>query len=307
MELVGIAGRELLWEAARVLHTSFVLTEKMRSKSSWKDSTLYKYRCWTNDYHKALLTKNEIYFSSIDEINDPYDCKIPLRYDLLTDEEWRSHVEAYLRSKYFRWNDSVIDELVDEFIQKGQHRDPENQAAITKQQEEYRRKQFGMFSTSLVRDNVMMWSHYSDSHQGFCVGYDQKLLMGFLAGISHSLHFFHPPIKVTYVPRLPKLIPNLFSFEDHVLQPLESKWNIWRYEKEVRIFLFHYEDLLSKATKTVTLPEGLVSEVILGSEASEQTKQEIIEVLRQRSDSIPLFQVARKPNEFKLVCAPVNY
>ncbi len=279
----------------------------MRSKASWTDSTLYKYRCWSNDYHKTLLTKNEIYFSSVDEINDPYDCKIPLRYDLLTEQQWRLQLEAFLKMKYVEFDDQQIDEKINEIMKSGGPGSATSQQVILDNQEKYRVGHFGLFSSSLVCDHVMMWSHYGDSHQGFCIGFDQVRLVSFLQGISHAHHFFLEPLKVAYVPEIPELIPIEYSFEDQIVRPIEIKWDIWKYEEEVRLILLHYSDRLSQDSRTITLPEGMASEVILGSEASEQTKGEIVEVLRQRSDSISLFQIARKPYEFGLTCEPVNY
>ena len=47
---------------------------------------LYKYRVWEHDYHKRILTEDEIYFASSADFNDPFDCAIPIRYDALTRE-----------------------------------------------------------------------------------------------------------------------------------------------------------------------------------------------------------------------------
>jgi len=43
--------------------------------------TLYKYRDWYNDYHKQILTENQIFLSSQNAFNDPFDAVIPFRYD----------------------------------------------------------------------------------------------------------------------------------------------------------------------------------------------------------------------------------
>lgn len=50
-------------------------------------SILYKYRNWKDDYHKGLLTHNEIYFASPKDFNDPYDCRITERFVNRTPEE----------------------------------------------------------------------------------------------------------------------------------------------------------------------------------------------------------------------------
>ncbi len=48
---------------------------------------VYKYRCWSNTFHKNLLTKNEVFLSSPSVFNDPFDCRIPKNYLLLDNDE----------------------------------------------------------------------------------------------------------------------------------------------------------------------------------------------------------------------------
>jgi hypothetical protein len=38
---------------------------------------IYKYRNWSDKHHKNVLKKNELYMSSPEEFNDPFDCRIP--------------------------------------------------------------------------------------------------------------------------------------------------------------------------------------------------------------------------------------
>ena len=48
---------------------------------------LYKYRDWTNKFHRNLITHQEIYLPKPSEFNDPFDGNIPIRWDLMTYEE----------------------------------------------------------------------------------------------------------------------------------------------------------------------------------------------------------------------------
>ena len=46
---------------------------------------LYKYRMWQDpskkeQYQRKILTDNEIYLSSAEQFNDPFDCSLPFRY-----------------------------------------------------------------------------------------------------------------------------------------------------------------------------------------------------------------------------------
>ena len=48
---------------------------------------MYKYRDWTNSYNKRVLTERELYLARPDSFEDESDCKVPIRYDLLTDDD----------------------------------------------------------------------------------------------------------------------------------------------------------------------------------------------------------------------------
>lgn len=38
---------------------------------------LYKYRTWSNEYHKTILTENKVYLSSPRDFEDNLDCNVP--------------------------------------------------------------------------------------------------------------------------------------------------------------------------------------------------------------------------------------
>ncbi|MCH7771869.1 MAG: hypothetical protein IIA49_12775, partial [Bacteroidetes bacterium] len=48
---------------------------------------VYKYISWEKDYHRKIVLENKIFFSSVENFNDPFDSRIPLRYDKGTDEQ----------------------------------------------------------------------------------------------------------------------------------------------------------------------------------------------------------------------------
>ena len=41
--------------------------------------SLCKYRFWEDEYHKRVLTDNELFYSRRKRFNDPYDCGLPFR------------------------------------------------------------------------------------------------------------------------------------------------------------------------------------------------------------------------------------
>ncbi len=47
---------------------------------------LYKYRDWDNVNNRRFILNREVYLSSPEKFEDQFDCKIPIRYDLMTEE-----------------------------------------------------------------------------------------------------------------------------------------------------------------------------------------------------------------------------
>ena len=49
--------------------------------------TVYKYRSWTNNFHKEIISEQVVFMARPTSFEDPFDCKLQKRYDLLTDYE----------------------------------------------------------------------------------------------------------------------------------------------------------------------------------------------------------------------------
>ena len=45
---------------------------------------VYKYRNWNDQNHKTIITQKEVFFASPSSFDDPHDCRIPIRHDLLS-------------------------------------------------------------------------------------------------------------------------------------------------------------------------------------------------------------------------------
>jgi hypothetical protein len=46
---------------------------------------VYKYRDWNNPFHKNILLHNEIYLASPKDFNDPFDCRIPMNFQNMSE------------------------------------------------------------------------------------------------------------------------------------------------------------------------------------------------------------------------------
>ena len=117
----------------------------------------YKYRP-ANDFTIALLEKQEMKFSFAEEYNDPFDSKLIMNVDSSTD----SILQRLERTPIPEKKKQIIRNRI-----KG--------GEVTN--EEYMRLAYEVgkrtiMSTCFAGDpeNLLLWSHYADSHKGICIG-----------------------------------------------------------------------------------------------------------------------------------------
>ena len=137
---------------------------------------------------------------------------------------------------------------------------------------------FKFVSLSRNNENLLMWSHYSASHEGYVLAFDRN----------HS--FFSTAEAVRYR----RIRANFngakipFSKEDILKHVVLEKAIDWAYEEEERLFLQDTPDSAvnigsDKWGQPIILnsiPEDCILGVYLGVKASEEFKKQIIEVLK---------------------------
>ncbi|WP_268011486.1 DUF2971 domain-containing protein [Aeromonas veronii] len=112
-------------------------------------------------------------------------------------------------------------------------------------------RNMGIISLTKSQDNKLMWAHYANSHSGFVVGFDTKMLSKYISSIKSTAPAVYPSPKklhkVKYRTRrfncnsLTKLnIDNLdeFKFAKHLITEISTiKSTDWKYENEYRYIL----------------------------------------------------------------------
>ncbi len=179
---------------------------------------LYKYRAFDR-LSIQIFTKTELYFAKADNLNDPYEISLPMTFEG-TDEQ----IKAKLQSL----NIPVTDEHVRNV------KDSQTRKELKKQAEENlveARNTAGICSFSAVNDDILLWSHYSDCHKGFCLEFD----------VTTSFFKSRENGKPLYLPvEYPEIIPSKSYFKntpkESVLASFLNKYSGWSYEKEWRLF-----------------------------------------------------------------------
>lgn len=179
---------------------------------------LYKYKSLTKET-LTIFTNRSLYFTNPSKFNDPFDGQLSPR-------EFASE----LRSIGIEPTSNRI-ELGSNHVSTILHNS-------------------GVYCLSKKPDDLLMWSHYADSHTGICIGFKEdieKYLSIDLAKLNR--------IEVSYDQKHPfyeihqeLLFTNKYEtddpFEDHfrlaedlLIASLSKKHESWKYEKEVRLIL----------------------------------------------------------------------
>jgi len=238
---------------------------------------LYKYRSWNNIYNKRFITEREVFMASPNQFEDKFDCKSPVRYDLM------NHKKA--KTVYTRI--SNLDENLSRQQKRNRVRELLNKKDYLKPEfnDNYQKIYFkGYFERlgilSLTAENCLdsMWEKYADNHSGFCVGYNSRILFNFLGGGG----------KVAYPHQLPILLPYpIMSREEIRWKQVYFKEKKWEFEKEYRTQKF-WEYPATISDRQITLPKEAFNCVILGKNMNEYDRIEIIDSIKNNIGNIDI-------------------
>lgn len=246
---------------------------------------LYKYRDWKDDFHKKILLENELYLSSVDKFNDPFDSTFPFQHNK------KELTEQNVIKKFVEINSKNYPNVpVIEFIKEAKERFAKGEFTsddFWRRNHEQTKKQinemYGICCLTTKNDNLLMWAHYANSHTGICIGFNTELLY----------KSENPMIlKVTYSDTFPK-IP-LFENGSGMLSLTTTKSKHWKYEDEYRLSKHH------SPKTTIKLKPDTITEIIFGCNIDNQSREEIISIVKEKSLKIKLYDCRVDDKEFKL-------
>ncbi|HEV2598631.1 DUF2971 domain-containing protein [Sphingopyxis sp.] len=177
------------------------IEEAFATKFPHIPAKLYKYRDFSNSYHKQALECDQQWFSSPDNFNDPFDTVANFKSDKLprqrqTLEECLAEVELIraTEAKGGKWIASPITDPISVEQWRKEVLEPLTLQLPKEHQDIFRamlrssnedlndelvsgtsaflRNGFSALSLSADPTSNLMWSHYSASHKGFCIEYD---------------------------------------------------------------------------------------------------------------------------------------
>ncbi len=187
---------------------------------------------------------------------------------------------------------STIDELNDPFdLCSIDTAHPAIEQALTEYITRFRRTT-GLLCFSRNWDNLLMWSHYGRSHTGICLGFDIP------DGQPDGGH----DMEVCYQPNLLVIRSGADVNNDLANKLLRTKYEVWSYEQEVRLFVKLNDSPDDKGR--FWFPFGVdleLREVIVGAQCSQKDNNALTQVLQCHHDSVVCSWAYMRRDAFSLI------
>lgn len=175
---------------------------------------VYKYRATGKNLERDLnsIAENYFYAPNAEKLNDPCETLV------LSD---RFKNQTKLIGKIFgrKSKESIINlhSAIDDFVST--------------------KKDIGIYSLSKSYNDELLWVHYANNHQGFCIEYDFDILMD-----KNSFYNFYS-FDVDYSSQPPQIEIRDVSSGDNMMllkKIVGTKSQKWSYEREIRIITDKY-------------------------------------------------------------------
>lgn len=237
---------------------------------------VYKYRTFS-EYSLENFNNDTIWITNPVNFNDPFDSisidnNISLKK--LVDERYASVKQMVMNDENKDLYRDIHDKFKSIISQKELKKMSEVIEYVTAERTQHT---FKVACLSEINTSVLMWSHYSNDHKGFCIEYngqeiyDDKLI---------KRRFF--PVK--YIDENEKQVPiSALALDYPGLYSVLCKTNVWSYEKEWRI-CFGIEDNLLPSN--IQLPKS--TGVYLGAKMPDEHRKTIINIAKTKN--IPIYQ-----------------
>ena len=254
---------------------------------------IYKYRDWSNDFHKKTIINRELFFASPALFNDPIDCKIPVAYYKLEEDSELAlkYFEGYVAKTFPNENEIERQLRVQVFIKEGKFRDQRWLECTEQLEFKQLSEKFGILSLSKHKEKMLLWSHYAASHTGFCIGFKTDEL--FL-----NKERFGRAGQVIYNEEFPIILPTECPY-DQLIKQIYTKSNVWCYEDEYRV-------IKDPPNQTVEFTQNEVAEIIVGSGMKESEVKSVISICKCNFPETPIFKAIVIPRTFKLDFKQIN-
>ena len=251
---------------------------KKNTESVLEYAILYKYMSVEGTIE--ALKNSTIKFSAPETFNDPFDCDSRIIDLSNPSEEYYKHIVDIIapNAKFAQRKRKLI-----EIRKQGIHLTVENVKKVLNQK---------IACLTIHYNNLLMWAHYAGGHTGCCIGWDFERLFRSLIPSFGSVRC----LKVKYVDDLP-IIDYFKCPKRAAISWSFVKSNVWQYEDEIRLVV---EDSPESLCSYVPVPSNIFKAIYLGTKISEEKKNEIIQICRDKYSGMKIYKMELKSGKFEL-------
>jgi len=260
-----------------------------------KPMKLYKYES-VNTHSLSNLKKQQIYFSKPKNFNDPFDCSITCSCNEMTKKDLHKLHKHLMNLDDIR-NDSMNK---NEFKKRFGSDEPnllfnDHITSLTETTVNNALSSImnnnGISCFSEINNEILMWSHYADSHKGFCLEFDT----------SHDP--FENSLKVTYNKKIPRIDTVDFFMkdgDDQVTKACCTKHKSWKYEKEWRV-------LKDEGDTSYGYPAEALTAVYFGAEMDFAHLEIIALIIQSQNQNVKFYQGKKSKTDFLVEFTQCEY
>ena len=230
-----------------------------------------------------------MYFSHADQFNDPFDCKIRFNQEA-TDDDWRRNFNDFLRKSQPGLTTVQIETMIEQKLRDPRLHDEKYLDEIDNKNRDYHLNKVGIFSLSADPAQMLMWSHYSDSHRGCCLQFSTN----------HKFFLLAEPVSY------PLTYPNVSFFQatkdvnEFIKMQLLTKSDSWKYEQEWRVLEF------DGPRKFYPFDVAGLTGIIFGHWMKSEDKDLIRRLTEKRDPPLQFHQAVPWKREFKMQIIPLS-
>jgi hypothetical protein len=160
------------------------------------------------------------------------------------------------------------------------------QTTIQKTLHNIRQQSFSKIGVSCFSKNnlnLLMWSHYADSHQGFCLEFDSSILP------------FSKAFEVTYKSEIPNISSDILMSEQIGTESIEKLLSFksieWKHEQELRIF--HQE-----SNKSYFYPSNSLKAIYFGIRTDVSDIEIICSIIKSQNPTVKFYKMKKLERTF---------
>lgn len=270
-----------------------------------------------NEHTLSILQKGELYFSTPKEFNDPFDCWVPIKYYPITVEMVKSvltdNTKRYIleREKLKNIIKKEFNNNIVKYVENCNNNDLENKQYCVEDIKNRFISSYYISCFSKRNDKTLMWSHYSDCHNGICIGFKAHYLKGVNAldlnlKVNSGLATIE---KVNYRKdnHKPPILSRTELTKEDLITGFLSKSKEWIYEEEYRVILSPQ----MTDSQIQYIDPKYIKEIYFGMRTSEEIIKSTINEIKNSNflelELINFYKMRESKDRFSVIPIEINY